>query len=167
MKIAYPTPLLHLPYQIQVKVVQPTLPKEVLRNLFPLASPIQDNEEATCLHHLDLMSERFDQIELRLAKLEAQAAQSSQRDEQPSISLESLTSIAADIHRLTTKIAPGPQDDIVGSRYVADCLGCTTQWIGEMVRNGDIPKPCMVAGTGGGKLWKFYKSRIDNWLKSR
>lgn len=32
---------------------------------------------------------------------------------------------------------------------------------------GKIPTSCIVAGTGNGKLWKFYRVRIDAWIKKR
>ena len=50
---------------------------------------------------------------------------------------------------------------------VAKQLGCTTVWIAEMVRSGDIPKSCLVPGTGNGRPWKFYRAAIDRWLASR
>ena len=78
-----------------------------------------------------------------------------------------LESIATDIKRIATKVAPGPEREIVGARYVADALGCSTQWIGEQVRTGSIPKSCIVPGTGKGKPWKFNKAQIDKWIKTR
>lgn len=78
-----------------------------------------------------------------------------------------LGSIANDMKHIRMKLAPGPEREIVGARHVADALGCSTQWIGEQVRTGSIPKSCIVPGTGSGKPWKFYKEHIDRWLKSR
>ncbi|HTU20214.1 MAG TPA: hypothetical protein VMG10_19270 [Gemmataceae bacterium] len=80
---------------------------------------------------------------------------------------EALCSIAASLHRLAERFAPITTSDIVSSRYLADKLGCTTQWIGDMARNGVIPKSCIVDGTGTGKPWKFFKNQIDRWLKNR
>jgi hypothetical protein len=55
-------------------------------------------------------------------------------------------------------------DDIVGTAYVANHLGVTQVWAAEMARAGAIPKSCIVAGTGNGKLWKFHRPKIDDWL---
>jgi Helix-turn-helix domain len=55
----------------------------------------------------------------------------------------------------------------VGSRYIADRLGCTTVWVAEMARSGEVPRHCVVPGTGSGKPWKFYRERIDAWIASR
>ena len=63
-------------------------------------------------------------------------------------------------------IAPQP-NDLVGTPYVARRLGCTAVWVAEMARDGTIPAQCVVAGTGNGKVWKFYRDRIDRWIASR
>lgn len=60
-----------------------------------------------------------------------------------------------------------PPPDIVDSSYIADRLGVTTTRIAQMVRGGTIPKGCIVPGTGNGRLWKFYRSRIQKWLETR
>jgi hypothetical protein len=60
-----------------------------------------------------------------------------------------------------------PPPDKVGTTYVAAKLGCTTDWIAMMVRDGAIPPSCLVAGTGNGKPWKFYRARIDEWIEKR
>ncbi len=57
--------------------------------------------------------------------------------------------------------------ELVGTPYVAERLGCTTVWITQMIRSGDIPPNCVVPGTGNGKPWKFIRVRIDEWLKRR
>lgn len=77
-----------------------------------------------------------------------------------------LARIANGIERIADALAPAPAA-IVDSRYVADRLGCTVVWIAEMVRNGRIPKSCVVVGTGNGKPWKFHRRQIDEWLKTR
>ncbi len=77
-----------------------------------------------------------------------------------------LASMAADIKRIADKLDPPPAS-IVGSEYIAGRLGCTTTWVAEMCRKGDIPASCVVAGTGNGKLWKFYRLKIDQWLETR
>jgi len=57
--------------------------------------------------------------------------------------------------------------DLVGSPYVADRLGCTTVWVTQMVRQGEIPQSCVATGTGNGRPWKFHRARIDEWLRQR
>lgn len=57
--------------------------------------------------------------------------------------------------------------DIVGTPFLAQQLGCSVVWAAEMARNGEIPKGCIVPGTGNGKPWKFYRRRIEEWLSKR
>ncbi len=80
--------------------------------------------------------------------------------------LAALERIAASLERIANKLDPLPGDK-VGTRYVAEKLGCSTIWITELIRKGEIPPSCIVAGTGNGKLWKFHRSRIDAWIASR
>jgi predicted DNA-binding transcriptional regulator AlpA len=70
------------------------------------------------------------------------------------------------LSRLADHFDP-PPPDIVGTPYVADKLGCTTDWIAMLVRDGEIPVSCLVPGTGNGKPWKFYRARIDEWIERR
>jgi hypothetical protein len=72
----------------------------------------------------------------------------------------------ASVVRLADHLAPSPSA-LVGTPYVAHALGQTTTWVADMARKGTIPKGCVVPGTGTGKPWKFYRDRIDAWLKSR
>lgn len=71
--------------------------------------------------------------------------------------------LTADVHRIAAAVAPDP-GDLVGSQYVAQRLGMTTVWVAEMARKGIIPKNCIVAGTGTGKVWKFSRAKIDRWI---
>jgi hypothetical protein len=73
---------------------------------------------------------------------------------------------AIDLKRIADHFDP-PPPDIVGSAYVASRLGCTTTWVADMVRRGEIPPHAVVPGTGNGKPWKFFRSRIDSWITSR
>jgi len=57
--------------------------------------------------------------------------------------------------------------EIVGTPYVAEKAGKSVKWIGDLVRRGEIPKNCVVPGTGNGKEWRFYRKRIDKWIESR
>ena len=78
----------------------------------------------------------------------------------------SLASIGESLARIADAMAPKPAD-IVDSPYVAEKLDCTKTWIAEMARSGEIPAPCIVAGTGNGRPWKFYRAKIDEWIESR
>ena len=80
--------------------------------------------------------------------------------------LEILDVIATDIHRVADALAPSPPQKI-GSPYIAQKLGCSKAWITEMVRDGKIPRACLVPGTGNGKPWKFYRREIDRWIERR
>lgn len=73
---------------------------------------------------------------------------------------------SSSLERLADRLAPQP-GDIVGTPYIAQRLGCTTAWITELIKTGEIPKQCIVEGTGNGKPWKFYRSKIDEWIKGR
>jgi hypothetical protein len=101
----------------------------------------------------DARSEQFSTLQRRLERVEEGLL---------SIGL----SLADSLVRIADALAPEPAD-IVGTPYVAGKLGCTTVWIAEMVRSGEIPKCCIVPGTGNGKPWKFYRAKIDRWLQSR
>jgi hypothetical protein len=57
--------------------------------------------------------------------------------------------------------------DVVDSTYVAARLHCTTTWIADQARNGEIPQSCIVVGTGHGKPWKFHRLLIDKWISQR
>jgi hypothetical protein len=70
------------------------------------------------------------------------------------------------LERIADHLAPQP-GDIVGTKYIAQKLGCTTAWISELVKLGEIPASCIVQGTGSGKPWKFHRRRVDEWIKGR
>jgi hypothetical protein len=74
--------------------------------------------------------------------------------------------IAADHERLADHFDPPPAD-IVGTEYIATKSGCTMVWVAKMVRDGRIPKTCIVPGSGDGKPWRFYRRRVDEWLSRR
>jgi hypothetical protein len=57
--------------------------------------------------------------------------------------------------------------EVVGTPYLAKHLGCSVVWAAEMARTGQIPKYCVVPGTGNGKPWKFFRERIEEWLIKR
>lgn len=74
--------------------------------------------------------------------------------------------IAASLERIANKLDPPPSDK-VGTPYVAEKLGCTTTYVSLLIREGKIPPSCIVPGTGKGRLWKFYRTRIEAWLATR
>jgi hypothetical protein len=77
-----------------------------------------------------------------------------------------LDRIATSLERIANKLDPPPSDK-VGTSYVSDKLGCTTTWVAEMIRKKHIPPSCIVPGSGNGKVWRFYRTRIDAWIESR
>jgi len=77
--------------------------------------------------------------------------------------LQVLADFRADIKRLADHFDPLPPD-IVDTPFIAKRLGCTTTWIAQKVRSGEIPKSCVVPGSGKGRQWKFYRRRIEDWL---
>lgn len=80
--------------------------------------------------------------------------------------LEVLSNLDRNIQRIADRLDPAPPD-IVGTPYVAQKLGCTTTWIADQIRSGEIPRACVVPGTGNGKPWKFHRAQIDRWIESR
>ena len=80
--------------------------------------------------------------------------------------LRVLAEVQADLKRIADHFDPLPPD-IVDTPFIAHRLGCTTTWIAQMVRSGEIPKGCIVPGSGKGRQWKFYRSRIEDWLASK
>lgn len=80
--------------------------------------------------------------------------------------LVALETIAEQLQRVADHFVP-PEEDKVGSTYIAQRLGCSTTWVGRMANNGTIPRKCIVPGTGNGRLWKFYRDQIDDWLATR
>ena len=77
-----------------------------------------------------------------------------------------LEGIQAFQQRIADHLAPEP-NAIVGTPYISKKLGLSTIWITDMVRTGKLPKSCIVTGTGNGKPWKFHRTKIDEWVKSR
>lgn len=77
-----------------------------------------------------------------------------------------LRDISVDVRRIADRLDPPPPDK-VGTPYVAQRLGCTTDWITELIRQVQIPPDCIVPGTGNGKPWKFFRRKIDRWIGDR
>ncbi|OAI41508.1 hypothetical protein AYO40_00295 [Planctomycetaceae bacterium SCGC AG-212-D15] len=95
----------------------------------------------------------------------ASAAPPAERDQIQTF-LDDVHSIAESLARIADHVAPLPSD-IVGTPYIAQRLGCTTSWITELIKTGEIPKNCIVEGTGNGKPWKFHRRAIEEWIKTR
>ncbi len=68
---------------------------------------------------------RIEAIESRLKLIESQ--------------MPTVASLSEAVIRIADYLAP-PASKIVGSRYIADRLGCTTMWVTQMVANGMIPR---------------------------
>jgi len=85
----------------------------------------------------------------------------------PAQLLETLERIAIATQAIARAQRPGPQEPVVGTPFLARQLGCSFVWAAEMARKGEIPKSCILPGTGNGKPWKFYRERIEEWLNKR
>ena len=80
--------------------------------------------------------------------------------------LDLLSQMVFQLGRIANHFDP-PPPDIVDTTYIANKLGCSTDWVAEMAREGEIPFSCVIPGTGDGKPWKFRRSRIDQWIVQR
>ena len=60
-----------------------------------------------------------------------------------------------------------PKRATVGTPYIAERLGITTKWVGDLVRKGEIPKSCICPKAGEGKYWRFWREKIDDWIEER
>jgi predicted DNA-binding transcriptional regulator AlpA len=100
-----------------------------------------------------------------LNETEVDRWKAAQRGQQPenSVVLERLANAAEEIAK---HLDPKPPE-IVKSSYVARRFGCSIKWVGEMIRRGEIPKSCIAPGSGSGKQWRFYRSKIDRWIDSK
>ena len=80
-----------------------------------------------------------------------------------------MTRIATALEAINERLSAitASSGDKVDTAYVAQLLGCTTVWVAEQARSGLIPLNCIVPGTGNGKPWKFYRMKIETWLKTR
>lgn len=79
---------------------------------------------------------------------------------------EMVALIASSLKRIADHFDP-PPPDIIGTDYIANKLGCTAVWVARMATEKQIPPSCVVPGTGTGKPWKFYRSRVDHWILMR
>ena len=77
-----------------------------------------------------------------------------------------LERIATGIESIAKHLDPTPPEK-VGTPYVAERIGVSVKRIGDLCRRGDIPKSCIVPGTGNGKEWRFYRDKIAKWIEQR
>jgi hypothetical protein len=77
-----------------------------------------------------------------------------------------LTSVAADVGRIANRLDP-PPPDLVDTGYVAEKLGVSTKRISQLALAGELPAAAIVPGTGEGKPWRFYRSKVDPWIETR
>lgn len=77
--------------------------------------------------------------------------------------LRAIAEVQASLRRIADHFDP-PPPDVIDSRYLADRLGVSTTRIAQRVREGSIPASCIVPGSGDGRLWKFHRRRIEEWL---
>ncbi len=77
--------------------------------------------------------------------------------------MEPMERIAYGIERLIEVLVP-KTSELVGTEYVASQLGVSKQWVGKMAEKGTIPKGCIAPKVSGGRIWKFYRDKIDAWL---
>jgi hypothetical protein len=78
---------------------------------------------------------------------------------------EVILPLAAQLKRIADYLDQS-RPEVVGTRYLADKLDVSTQWIADQIRAGKIPKNC-IAGGGDGRQWKLHRQQIDNWLESQ
>ena len=80
--------------------------------------------------------------------------------------LACLRQIETSLRRIADHVDP-PPPNVVTTDYIAEKLNCTLVWVARMAAEGRIPRNSIVPGTGEGKPWKFYRSRIDKWIEER
>jgi len=84
--------------------------------------------------------------------------------------LERIGNTLDEISRSEKRIAEhfDPQKrKVVGTAYVAEQLGVTIKWAGDLVRRGDVPKSCICPKSGEGRYWRFWKDEIDKWIEEK
>ena len=58
----------------------------------------------------------------------------------------------------------------VGTKYLAEKIGVSVKWAGDLVRSGEIPKSCICPMSGNGGYWRFWRSwkdQLDKWIEER
>jgi len=77
--------------------------------------------------------------------------------------VDALRDHTAAITSLVATLAP-EVPDLVGTDYLARKLGVSKQWVGAMAERGDIPRECVAPKISGGRVWRFHRSKVDQWL---
>lgn len=79
---------------------------------------------------------------------------------------DELKRIAAALERIAYHFDPQTRTT-VGTAYIAERLGITIKWVGDLVRKGEIPKSCICPKSGDGRYWRFWKDKIDDWIEEK
>lgn len=74
--------------------------------------------------------------------------------------------VVTHLRRIADHFDP-PNLEVVGTSYIAQRLGVTPKWVGDLVRKGEIPSSCICPKSGNGNYWRFWKMRIDKWIEER
>lgn len=80
--------------------------------------------------------------------------------------VDALRNHTAAITSLVATLAP-EVPDLVGTTYVASRLGVSTTWVCRLADNGDIPKACMAPRLSGGRIRRFFRDKVDQWLSEK
>ncbi len=131
--------------------VRPTRPRPDRNQRWP-ADCVERTGQLAIKEDIETLEERVEALEVKQAD----------QDEGREFSRR----MAEAQERIADHFAPAPSD-IVGTDYVVKKLGLSTRWVSGMASNGEVPKRCIVDGTGHGKPWKFHRQAIDKWLVSR
>jgi hypothetical protein len=76
-----------------------------------------------------------------------------------------LAELVAGIQRLADHVDPTPAGGLVGTNYLAERLGVTVKWAGQLAENGTVPADCVAVRGGDGRQWRLYKDKVDAWLR--
>ena len=77
-----------------------------------------------------------------------------------------LDEISASEKRIAEHFDPQKRST-VGTKYLAERIGCSVRWAGDLVRNGEIPSSCICPRSGNGGYWRFWKDQLDKWIEER
>jgi predicted DNA-binding transcriptional regulator AlpA len=76
-----------------------------------------------------------------------------------------VSDIRTSLQRIAEHFTP---QEIVGTDYIANRLGCSSQYVSRMAKEGAIPKSCIKVSSGERRQrWKFIRSEIDRWIDER
>lgn len=112
----------------------------------------------------DAISKSKTEVEERLIRLEEVVSRLGRIDTRLMQSVDER--IVTHLRRIADHFDP-PNLESVGTSYIAQRLGVTPKWVGDLVRKGDIPSSCICPKSGNGNYWRFWKNRIDKWIEER